>query len=92
MNYRMIPYFLKIAECKSLSAASHELGVSVSTLSRYLSRTEDQAGQTLFIRRNQKLELTDAGKRYYEGVMKLQELVKKTQYEIACLATTGKGT
>ncbi len=90
MNYRLIPYFLKIAECKSLSAASGELGISVSTLSRYLSRTEDQVGQTLFMRKNQTLELTEAGKLYYEGVTKLQKLEKKTQYEIACLATTGK--
>ena len=77
MNYRLIPYFLKIAECKSLSAASGELGISVSTLSRYLSRTEDQVGQTLFMRKNQKLELTEAGKLLYRRASQLLDLAER---------------
>lgn len=82
MNYNKMPYFIKIAEQRTLTSASRELNVPISTLSRYLSQLEQELGMPLFQRDKGKLELTKAGKLYYDGIKKLTRLQQKNNYEL----------
>jgi DNA-binding transcriptional LysR family regulator len=61
-----IYYFAAIVEHGSLSAASVELGVAKSLLSKHLSRLEAQLGVRLAQRTTRKLEITELGARFYE--------------------------
>lgn len=59
-------YFSKIVEHGSLSAASVDLGVAKSLLSKHLSRLETQLGVRLAQRTTRKLEITEVGMRFYQ--------------------------
>jgi len=59
-----IRYFLKIAECSSLSKAAAEIGISQSGLSRQLSALEAFVQKPLFERTGHGIKLTSAGERF----------------------------
>jgi len=61
-----IQTFIAIAECGSLTAASHRLEVSLPTVVRTLAELERDVGVTLFNRTTRRVNLTDEGKRYLE--------------------------
>ncbi len=90
VNYKTLPYFMKIADTGSLTEAGKELGISVSALSRYVAELEKYFGMPLFQRQKQEMLLTEAGKLYYQGCRRLQELQNKTRYEIAKLTAPGR--
>lgn len=58
-------YFHAVAQTGSLSAASEELHVAVSAISRQISQLEDQLQLTLFERKPRGMELTPAGEILY---------------------------
>ena len=66
MHLREIFYFITIVEEGSLSKAADKLYVTQPTLSHFLSKLEESLGVMLFTRKNNQLELTSAGKQYYE--------------------------
>lgn len=74
MNTRHFDYFLTIAATGNLSRAASHLGVSQPVLSRYLSGLEDRLGITLFEYDGRAYNLTQAGKIYRNGVMRMKEL------------------
>ena len=59
-------YFAKIVEHGSLSAASVELGVAKSLLSKHLARLEHDLGVRLAQRTTRKLQITEVGMRFYQ--------------------------
>lgn len=58
--------FLQVASSGSFTAAGKELGVPTSTVSRRVSRLEEELGVRLLQRTTRKLSLTEAGQLYYE--------------------------
>ena len=74
INTKHFDYIAAIADTKSLSAASRRLGISQSVLSRYLSGLEKELGISLFSAENRCLKITEAGKIYLNGVMRMKEL------------------
>lgn len=58
--------FTRVVEENSFTGASKILGFPKSTVSRRISRLEDQLGVRLLQRTTRKLSLTDAGQVYYE--------------------------
>ena len=74
MELRNITYFLRIVETGSLSKAAESLYLTQPTLSRFLSKLEDELGVTLFRRsKSTALELTEAGQKIAVRARKLQE-------------------
>ena len=67
--------FAQIVEIGGLSAASRQLGVPKSTLSRRLTKLEDDFGSRLVIRRGRTFELTEAGRLFYQEAHRLTEQV-----------------
>ena len=54
-------YFFEVAQCGSLTEASHRLHVAASALSRQIAALESQVGQALFERHPRGMVLTPAG-------------------------------
>lgn len=54
--------FLMVADAENLRAASEQLNLSVSAVSRRISDLEADLGQQLFVRHSRGLEITEAGR------------------------------
>ena len=63
MDLRDLKLFLHLAESRHFGRSARAMHVSPSTLSRQIQRLEDDLGQTLFLRDNRTVTLTDAGDR-----------------------------
>lgn len=72
MNYfAAIRTFVSAAELKSFSAASKELNIETSTVSRHVADLEDDLRIALFNRSTRGLTLTEAGKIFYSHATQL---------------------
>jgi DNA-binding transcriptional LysR family regulator len=67
--------FAQIVDIGGLSAASRLLGIPKSTLSRRLTKLENDFGSRLVIRRGRTFELTEAGRLFYQEARRLTEQV-----------------
>ncbi|WP_413736633.1 HTH-type transcriptional activator IlvY [Sodalis sp. RH21] len=61
MDLRDLKLFLHLAESRHFGRTAKATHVSPSTLSRQIQRLEEDVGQTLFLRDNRTVQLTDAG-------------------------------
>lgn len=61
-----MPLFVEVARQKSFSQAAENLDIPVSTLSRRISTMEKKLGVPLLRRNSRNVELTGAGKRFFE--------------------------
>ena len=75
-------YFLAVAESGSLSAASRQLFVATSAISRQIRRLEQQAGVALFDRHARGMVLNDAGKIFEHRLRQSQRDMEATLSEI----------
>ena len=62
MNVEQLKYFEAITKYKTFLEAAEEMNISQSSLSKQLSRLEDELGVTLIDRSKRKASLTQAGK------------------------------
>ena len=65
MNLNESHAFVAVVRAGSFTAASRQLGVPKSTLSRQVSRLEERLGVSLLRRTTRRLDLTDVGDAYY---------------------------
>ena len=65
MNLKQLEYFSAVAEAKSISLAARNLHVAQPPISRQLALLEDELGVCLFLRTNNGVELTEAGRSLY---------------------------
>ena len=63
--------FVRIVEAGSLSAAAEQLGTSQPTVSRRLKALERELGLRLLHRSTHRMNLTEAGTRYFQGAREL---------------------
>src|ERR1700733_13426181 len=61
-----IQCFVRAVELKSLTAAAKALGLPKSSVSRKIRNLETQLGMTLLVRTTRALNLTDAGRSFFE--------------------------
>lgn len=71
--------FVEIARTANFSRASSNLGVPAATLSRRIAAMERRLGVRLFDRTTRKVELTDAGRRYFERCGELVDQARLAQ-------------
>ena len=74
--------FVKVVEMKSLTAASNQLALPKSTISRKLAELENHLGVKLLHRTTRRMVLTEAGVTYYERCLKALALIEEANQTI----------
>lgn len=85
MNTSHLPYIVAIASAGSLSAASRQLGVSQSTLSKHLKKLEQEVGLELFFHNQKQYVPTPAGRLYIQTAQRILEQLRHAKASIAAL-------
>lgn len=85
MDITKLNYFIALAEQRNMRKAAELLFVSQPTLSYYLNKLEEEVGTHLFTREKTTLQLTPAGKLYYEKALEVINIRNELYKEIACL-------
>jgi len=70
-KFNTLKMFIAVADHGSFGGAAAALGTDPSTISKALSRLEEQLAYQLFFRSTRKLKITEAGKRYLVTVRKI---------------------
>jgi DNA-binding transcriptional LysR family regulator len=66
MDLNHVTVFVRVVELESFTAAANQLGLPKSSVSRTVTRLEEELGVRLLQRTTRKLHLTEAGHAYYE--------------------------
>ncbi len=66
MDIRGIKYFISAAECLNFTRAARECFITQTAMSQHIANMEKELGFQLFRRNNRNVELTPAGRDFYE--------------------------
>ena len=91
MNDLQIDYFMAVATNLSFTKTSEELYVSQPAISRQISQLEKELGAKLFRRNNQRTELTEVGRLYFDLFSRYKADLMNTKLEAAQLMGKTKG-
>lgn len=90
MELKQIEYFLQLAQMQHVSQTADFLNISQPTLSKSLSRLEEDLGVTLFDRVGNRLRLNNNGQHFYESAKQALQILnsaslfaKRSAYEIS---------
>ena len=83
MNINDWILFTQIVDFGGLTSASRKLGLPKSTLSRRLSKLEEDFGARLLTRRGRRFDLTDVGHLFYQEARHIAEQVMNAQDRLA---------
>lgn len=83
--------FARVAETGSFSAAARALNLSKSLISRQVSALEAELGARLISRTTRSLTLTEAGRGYYEQVVRILAQMEEADLSVSQLQATPRG-
>ena len=83
--------FVKVVTAGSFTAAGRELGLPKSTVSRRVSRLEQELGLRLLNRSTRKLSLTEAGRLYFDRSEQLFDGLVETEGALAATLAKPRG-
>lgn len=82
MEIRLLKYFLTVVEEQNITRAAKKLHITQPTLSRQIREFEESLQTELFVRKNKKLVLTEAGMYLKKRAEEIIELDEKTKQEL----------
>ena len=91
INHREIQYLLTICQEKSITGAARKLYISQPALSKMITKLEEEIDAPLFIRESGGVYLTNEGKIYIDGCLKVKGIYDSVRSEIADLQDDKKG-
>ena len=83
--------FVAVVEGGNFSAAGRALDLDASSVSRHITTLEDALGVRLFHRTTRKMNVTEAGRLYYESAVRILADIERTHASVAQLQTTPRG-
>ncbi len=83
MDLNQVSVFIKVIQNNSFTAAAHDLGMPVSTVSFKVSMLEENLGVTLIQRTTRSLRITEAGKIFYDQCLRGLESLNAARDSIA---------
>lgn len=83
MDWSRVPVFLKVVDHGSFTAAAKALGVPKSTASRAVTTLEKELETQLLQRTTRALELTEAGRAFYERAKAARAALEEAQAEVS---------
>lgn len=86
-----IAIFVKVVQAGSFSGAARLLGVPNTTVSAKVARLEKRLGVTLIQRTTRKLNITPAGRAYFERCMRGLEEIERAEAEVSLSAAEPRG-
>ena len=92
MEFRVLKYFLAVAQEENLTRAAETLLTSQSNLSRQLADLENELGKKLFERGSRKITLTEEGLYLHKRAKEIIELTERTESEIVAFDQITAGT
>ena len=90
-NVDHLPAFVAVARHGGISAAARAMGQPKSSLSRIISRLEDDVGIHLFLRGTREFALTADGALFYQHAVRICEQVDAASAELSGLGDTPHG-
>lgn len=72
-QHQAMAYFRRVVETGSMAAAARDLGCSRSVISKHLAWLEQWTSSRLLARTTRSMQLTDAGKRFYDYCRRVGE-------------------
>jgi LysR family nitrogen assimilation transcriptional regulator len=92
VNFKTLNSFVKAVDCKSLSAAAHQLHIAQPALSQQISLLETHFQQKLLIRSNVGVTPTDAGRELYRHAILMLRQLEEAEFEVPRTANKVQGT
>ena len=84
--------FVRIVDAGSISSAAEQLGMAKSGVSRRLHELESRLGVRLLNRTTRRSSLTEAGRRFYDGAVRLMADVTELESNVASEEAHLQGT
>ena len=84
--------FAKLVELKSFTAVAESLQLSRSLVSKKISRLEEHLGVQLLNRTTRRLELTEAGRTYYQYCQQIENTLQEAESAVSEIRSHPKGT
>lgn len=91
-DYNLLKTFCKVSELGSFTKAAHVLKQPKSTVSRSISKLEDELGVELIRRTTRKISLTDTGQELYRNISKSLSDIRGELIRISDLQDEMQGT
>lgn len=82
MNFQYYVNFVTVVEAPTMTEAAKKLGIAQPALSNQIRNMERQFGTELFIRKGQRLTLSNAGRILYDKAKEIVELEQQAQNDI----------
>lgn len=83
MEFRVLKYFLTVAQEENITRAAELLHTSQSNLSRQLAELEETVGKKLFERGSRKITLTEEGMFLRKRAKEIIELAERTETDLS---------
>lgn len=82
MDIRLLTYYLKVAQVGNITKAAQQLHITQPTLSRQLTKLEEEVGAQLLTRSQHHLALTEAGVTFERRAKQILSLLATTKKEL----------
>ena len=83
--------FVRVVDNSGFSEAARQLGVAVSSVTRQVSGLEDELGTRLLFRSTRSVTLTDAGRIYYDHVLRILAEVDEADRSVSGMDSSPTG-
>lgn len=92
VNLNRLAVFVEVVEAGSLTAAAGRLRLAKTMVSTHMQRLEAEVGASLLVRTTRRLNVTEAGRRFYESAREILRATEAALADIAGDASMLRGT